>query len=274
MVHPLYSESVPHGASRADFAMENANGMRIINGEMPGPAKPGEIRWKLRRLRAALRWSRAQLGDAPRHPGDRKSHNTIGNYEAGHRLPPDDFIDAISTATGVPLEWFYDGVPSDPPVVNSTDRQVRGSGIPRKNDEILGLSEISPVKWTLIPDWGTVPAGDWQGAPEEPNMVAVDMDVDPATHFAVRVSGDSLEPRLKHGYQVIIRRTPRPVDGVISYVRNGDNQVTLKVVRFVDGKGWQLESINPERPAPSADLLEMIGIVIAVREEDTTGVRP
>lgn len=238
--------------------------------EGPHPSIPGDLRWKIRRVRNSLGWNRDRLGEATG-----KSGGTVSTYESGHREIPPDWVTAVAKATKTPLGWFEDGLATDPP---SELLQVRGflsprSRIPRKNADVLTIEDEPDVSFTVIPSWGVVPAGAWAGPPSDPEMVSVDMDIDPDKHLQVTVAGTSMEPRLRHGQKVIIRRSSMPVDGVISLVRNQDRELTLKVTRYVEGQGWELRSINPEAPAITAEMMEVIGHAVAIRENDPNGIR-
>lgn len=70
-------------------------------------------------------------------------------------------------------------------------------------------------------------------------------DANAAQYFALRIRGDSMEPEIRHGDIVIVRRSEEFEDGdwVIALV-NGDEGV-CKVLRFRDN-GISLNSFNPE----------------------------
>lgn len=70
-------------------------------------------------------------------------------------------------------------------------------------------------------------------------------DANAAQYFALRIRGDSMEPEIRHGDIVIVRRSEEFEDGdwVIALV-NGDEGV-CKVLRFRDN-GISLNSLNPE----------------------------
>lgn len=70
-------------------------------------------------------------------------------------------------------------------------------------------------------------------------------DANAAQYFALRIRGNSMEPEIRHGDIVIVRRSEEFEDGdwVIALV-NGDEGV-CKVLRFRDN-GISLNSFNPE----------------------------
>lgn len=61
-----------------------------------------ELRDRLAKARTTTGYTQADLAD--------KLHitrATLNRYETGQRIAPDNVVQAIAEATGVPLSWFY-----------------------------------------------------------------------------------------------------------------------------------------------------------------------
>lgn len=65
--------------------------------------------------------------------------------------------------------------------------------------------------------------------------------------YALRVTGDSMEPVFPAGTIIIVEPTIEPESGNYVIVRNGENEATFKqLVR--DGSEWYLKPLNPRYP--------------------------
>jgi SOS-response transcriptional repressor LexA len=81
--------------------------------------------------------------------------------------------------------------------------------------------------------------------------------------FALRVSGDSMEPDFKEGAVLIVEPELEAQPGDFVIVRNGDEETTFKqLVR--DGADWYLKPINPRYPMKLLGNSQVIGVVRAV----------
>lgn len=110
---------------------------------------------------------------------------------------------------------------------------------------------------------GTVPLISWVQAGDYKQVIDnlalgdaedwIDTTVPIRSHtFALRVSGDSMEPDFPDGSIIIVEpeRAPQPGDFVV--VRNGENGATLKQL-IKDGSDWLLKPSNsryPIKPLP------------------------
>lgn len=87
--------------------------------------------------------------------------------------------------------------------------------------------------------------------------------LDPKTLSAIAVAGDSMEPVLRDGDEILVDRTPRPLRDGIHVVRLGD---ALHVKRVQAGKPGRLTliSANPAYPPieVTADDVDVIGRVV------------
>jgi len=87
--------------------------------------------------------------------------------------------------------------------------------------------------------------------------------LDPAMLSAIEVAGDSMEPLLRDGDEILVDRTPRPLRDGVHVVRVGDSLMVKRVQTGVPGR-VVLESQNPAyRPIElSRDEVEVVGRVV------------
>ena len=80
---------------------------------------------------------------------------------------------------------------------------------------------------------------------------------------AIRVQGDSMEPLLRDGDEILVDRTPRPFRDGVHVVRMGD---TLMVKRVARGSSGRLSLLSQNLAYPpvdvSAEEVEVIGRVV------------
>ena len=97
------------------------------------------------------------------------------------------------------------------------------------------------------------PAAAGAGEPVEDVLDEYEVPVDSKASFAVRISGDSMEPEFKDGEVVLCRRV-RPEQGDIAVIMvNG----FLLVKQFItDGRNIYLRSLNRERKDLDLDIWE------------------
>jgi phage repressor protein C with HTH and peptisase S24 domain len=86
---------------------------------------------------------------------------------------------------------------------------------------------------------------------------------EPAMLSAILVAGDSMEPLLRDGDEILVDRTPRPLRDGVHVVRVGDSLLVKRVQTGVPGR-VVLESQNPAyRPIELApDEVEIVGRVV------------
>ena len=140
------------------------------------------------------------------------SSATTSNWCKGIKLPRMDKIDKICSIFGI----------------NRSDLM----------DEKDSSQDKTSIKGVRIPVLGYVRAGVPLDAVEEildfeeihPDMAAT------ADYFALRVKGDSMEPRITEGDVVIVREQPDVESGEIAIVLvNGDEGTVKKLVKYENG---------------------------------------
>ena len=111
------------------------------------------------------------------------------------------------------------------------------------NMELLLTGTIAP---TRIPVLGKVVAGIPLGAIEDiidyeeiPHSMAKSGD-----YFALQIKGDSMEPRIKEGDVVIVRKQPDVESGEVAIVLVNGDEATIKKVQKFNG-GINLVPSNP-----------------------------
>lgn len=82
--------------------------------------------------------------------------------------------------------------------------------------------------------------------------------------FALRVEGDSMEPKFPEGMVLIVEpeADPLPNDYVIAV--NGDNEATFKQL-IKDGGEWFLKPLNPRYPIKPLGTAKVIGVIVGAQ---------
>lgn len=83
--------------------------------------------------------------------------------------------------------------------------------------------------------------------------------------FALRVSGDSMEPEFKEGMILVIEPELDPLPGDYVVAKNGDGATTFKQL-VKDGEDWYLKPVNPRYPIKPLGDSVVIGVLRAVEK--------
>lgn len=83
--------------------------------------------------------------------------------------------------------------------------------------------------------------------------------------FALRVSGDSMEPEFQEGMLLIIEPELEPNPGDFVVARNGDDETTFKQL-VKDGADWYLKPLNERYPLKPLGKSTIIGVLRAVEK--------
>ena len=176
------------------------------------------------------------------------AESTVSQYETGKRDPDYEMLLKLSEFFSVSVDYLLRGVEAQ-----DTKRGLR------------------------IPVLGSIPAGipleaiediiDWEEIPEE-------MARGGKEYFALRVSGDSMYPKILDGDTVVIRKQPvcESGDDCVVYV-NGDD-ATLKTVKLHEDGSLTIQPINPNY-APRTFTVEEVqnlpvtiaGVVVELRRK-------
>lgn len=84
--------------------------------------------------------------------------------------------------------------------------------------------------------------------------------------FALRVQGDSMEPRFTEGMLLIVEPELDPQHGDFVIVKNGSDETVFKQL-VKDGADWYLKPLNPRYPIKSLGADTIIGVVRGVTEQ-------
>lgn len=147
------------------------------------------------------------------------SQSTLSDWKRGISTPKQDKLQKIADYFHVPVSYFY----------NDTEN-----------------IQDTPKKGIKIPVLGRVAAG----IPIEAIEDVLDFEeitpemASKGEHFALQIKGDSMEPRIKDGDVVIVRRQSDVDSGQVAIVLvNGDDATCKKYVKHENG--ISLVSMNP-----------------------------
>lgn len=166
------------------------------------------------------------------------AESTVSQYETGKRDPDYEMLLKLSEFFSVSVDYLLRGVEAQ-----DTKRGLR------------------------IPVLGSIPAGipleaiedviDWEEIPEE-------MARGGKEYFALRVSGDSMYPKILDGDTVVIRKQPvcESGDDCVVYV-NGDD-ATLKTVKLHEDGSLTIQPINPNYAPRTFTVEEVQNLPVAI----------
>ncbi len=185
---------------------------------------------RIAELRKAHGYSQASLGKALG-----AAQNTISNWEKGNREPDNDTLLRMSEIFGVSVDVILGREPE----TKHADKPFPFSG---GTQRLTRKDELS-----YIPILGRVPGGAPLSAVTDIEGL-IDIPAEwtrSADYFALRIKGESMEPRIWDGDLVIVRRQEECASGDICIVGINGEDATCKIVKFKDD-GVSLVSINPE----------------------------
>jgi SOS-response transcriptional repressor LexA len=195
----------------------------------------------------------------------------VANYESGRTELPKQVAKKVAQYWKLPEDWFWDGqdLPPDSPIYQSKD-----VGAPQHPVAAM---------YAPMPMGGPVPAGSWADPDDTEEMIEVPGFLVERGRFAATAEGDSMLPLIEQGDLLIFQKESRPRTGTIVLARNGQNQVTVKVLRVKDNR-YVLDSLNTAYPVAEADYSEHLGFLVAIWKRegvskgmlyyDDAGIRP
>lgn len=170
--------------------------------------------------------------------------STVAMWENNKREPDIETIKKIAAALGVPVAELLEEPPAEP------------------NAAIMQQNHIH-----MIPVFESVSAGFGVGAVDRIiayTPIFIESDTEAAETICVRVSGDSMYPKIEDGDLVQVHKQDTADTGEIVVILDG---CEAYVKRFIHGKnGVVLESLNPAYPPmkyskEESNELRIVGIV-------------
>jgi len=167
---------------------------------------------------------------------------SINRYEMGHRVPNAELINRLAVPLKCSMKWL-----------------ITGNGAMQDTSEgTEGFSALIPIPVFLE----KIPAGFPKYLSNDITEYICMPDA-PAGSFAIRVSGDSMNPTIKSGDYVIFVRVDQVSHNDVVIVRDEWGEVMIKRYREKDGDAFFV-SDNPEYPIIKAkDGHTLVGKVIA-----------
>lgn len=179
----------------------------------------GEI---LKELRTKAGVSQKKLSE-----GLHVSQQTVGSWEVNRTTPSPDVMRRIADYFNVSIDHLYGRDTTDNS--NSTVRST-GVRIPVYGETAAGI----PI--TAIENFDSDDPDDWEEIPEDMARSG--------EYIALRIKGDSMEPRMRTGDVVIVRLQPEVENGDIAIVRVNGDEATCKKIKKTP-EGVMLISLNP-----------------------------
>lgn len=130
-------------------------------------------------------------------------------------------------------------------------------------------TEEGPNIGGFVPLLSDVQAGNFKEFidnfhPGDGGMERVAVTVPVKSHtFALRVTGDSMEPEFTPGMILIIEPEIDPQPGDYVVAKNGSDETTFKQL-IKDGGDWYLKPVNPRYPIKLLGKSHIIGVLRAV----------
>ena len=167
---------------------------------------------------------------------------TINRYERGHRVPNAEVVNRLAIPLKCSMRWL-----------------ITGNGAMQDTSEgIEGFTALIPIPVFS----GKIPAGFPKYLSEDIAEYICLPDA-PAGSFAIRVSGDSMNPTIKSDDYVLFVKVAQVSHNDVVIVRDEWGEVMIKRYREKDGAAYFV-SDNPEYPTTKAkDGHTLVGKVIA-----------
>lgn len=185
---------------------------------------------------------------------DKYDRSTISNYETQLKHePPRTYVERVARALNIPVEWFYDGMATDPPAIG---RAIHES-------PAVPYGSKPHVKY-LFPLHGE------SGTFGPPPSVPFSMELLREGRFAVKVKGDRMAPRAPHGSFCLVHPDPNPPENFIVVLENSTLRQSgahgpyeLRILLRAQPR----ELADTRGPAPLGDDWSIIGYAVGIRTE-------
>lgn len=184
---------------------------------------------RLKALRTEKGWSQQRLADELEI-----SKSSVNMYERGEREPSFETMEAIADIFNVDMDYLY----------GRTDVKIANPITPAKPPIPPGFQPVPEL--STVPVVGRIACGT-------PILAEQNIECEvcvPArwrASFALVCKGDSMEPKIRDGDLVAIRKQPEVENGEVAAVRIGE-EATLKRV-FRHENMLELRAENPSFPS-------------------------
>ena len=158
------------------------------------------------------------------------TQSAVGNWESGSRKPNIDKIKKIADYFNVPVSVLIDDEGNVKKSKTPTSPESRATRIPVYGCVAAGI----PIE--AIDNFDSTDPDDWEEIDEH---MSKDGD-----YFALRIKGDSMEPKMSSGDVVIVRKQPDAESGDIAIVCINGDEATCKKIKKTP-EGIMLISLNP-----------------------------
>lgn len=205
-----------------------------------------EIGRRIKQRREELGLTQEELG---KPLGLNKS--TIQRYENGLvskiKLP---VLESIAVKLGVSLDWL----------ALKTDDMSIFDPEPKQNLEVMNNVYPRPIFDSVSAGFGAYADSHIVGY--QPVYISNPHDID--STICIRVTGESMYPKIEDGDMIVVRKQPSVDNGSIGVVLIGDEAVVKKIT--IGKNTLTLESINPLYPPrvfkdAELDGVEIVGLV-------------
>lgn len=156
------------------------------------------------------------------------TQSAVGNWESGSRKPNIDKIRKIAAYFNVPISVLID----------DEGNQAKNEPVPRSSGVRIPVygETAAGIPIVAIEDFDSDDPDDWEEIPEDMAKSG--------EYIALRIKGDSMEPRMRTGDVVIVRLQPDVENGDIAIVRVNGDEATCKKIKKTP-EGIMLISLNP-----------------------------
>ncbi len=192
-----------------------------------------------------------------------ESQSRVGNYEAERRTPSIEDARRIAAVAGVSESWLMGADPM------ASTRTVQASA----NADVESNVIAGPSIYRQVPEISWVQAGAWceimdEFYPGDGNqLVPVTRSVGPHT-FALRVKGDSMEPRFPEGSLIVVdpERPADPGSFVVARLEES-KEATFKQLVHDSGRKY-LRPLNTQYPMIEINgEATVVGVVVQAIQE-------
>lgn len=218
-----------------------------------------------------MRKPRLTQTDLAKAIGMKVTRHQVANYEANRTEVPERVVRKLANMWDLAIDWFWDDGDALPNSHNTlAGNPAPGSTPPAPYDPPVAAPGVGR---RLFPVLGEAGAAEFplasEGAPVEQATEFVEFsdDLYRPERFAIRVKGDSMLPRIKHGTYALVQPDPEPHVGLLAVARNDRYQYVVKVLRNHDSN-LVLFPLNPDYdPIEPGEGWCLVGYVVGLKEE-------